>query len=99
MSSGPGQTCFRRTDQKSTAEIATTYANQNLMSTAPGIRPRQPDDHFDYRRLARAVWAQEAESLPLLQLERDPFHSPRVPSPVALAQIENLEHGGHGSGI
>src|SRR6266851_3210738 len=35
MSRGPGQTCFLRTDQKSTAQIATTYANQNQMSTAP----------------------------------------------------------------
>ena len=63
-------------------------------STSPPSRVEQPADHRDRRRLARAVRAEQAVGLALVDLEADPADG--LDRPVSLAQVAGAEHdGGH----
>src|SRR5207248_8586595 len=58
----------------------------------------QARDHLHHARLAGAVGPQKPESLAGLQVERDAVDSPRITTPVALAQVLHADHACHGLG-
>ena len=63
-----------------------------LDDDAPRVRPQQPDDHLDGRRLAGAVRPQEAEDLARLDGERQIVDGFDLAAVVAFRNVRQFDH-------